>query len=69
MRTRTKSQRPSKGVLGRLVLALVKGTGTRLSAKDVQVLQPMINEAVRRTRQEGREGKPLRPGKGRHTVH
>jgi hypothetical protein len=69
MRNRTKKQRPTKAVVGRLVIALIKGTGVRPSAEDVQVLQPMIEEAVRAVRREGREDEPLGSSKRRPVLH
>jgi hypothetical protein len=69
MRTLMKNQRPTKGTVGRLLLALMKGTGVRLSAQDVKALRPIIVEAVWIVRQQGREDSPQRAGRGRSTVH
>src|SRR5437899_8336860 len=46
MRTLTKNQRPTKDAVDRLLVALMRGTGVRLSALDVKVLRPIIVEAV-----------------------
>ena len=72
MRKRTKNQRPTKGIMGRLVVALIKETGVRLSAEDVQVLRVLIVAAARNVRREGREAEgdqPLPSIKGRSSVH
>jgi hypothetical protein len=55
MASRSKPEDPIKGVLGRLVIARMKGTGTRLSAAQVRALAPLFLEAIRsnRGRQSG----------------
>ena len=64
MTTRTRSG-PSRDLLGRFLRALTKGSGIRLSAEDVQVLRPMVMEAVRRRR----VAEPVSARKGRPTLH
>ena len=65
MPTQTNSSLSKTIVLARLVLALGKGTGARLSAEDVQVLRPMLLEAARRQT----EVVTLLLVKGRATLH
>jgi hypothetical protein len=65
----TRNRRPVDGVLGRLALALIKGTGTRLSAEEVQVLRPIIVAAIRSIRRRGNKDRPSHTGKGRSIVH
>ena len=43
----TKIRRPPDRLLGRLVLALIKGTGSRLSAEDVRALGPLVLAIIR----------------------
>jgi hypothetical protein len=63
------NRRPTDGVLGRLALALIKETGIRLSAEDVQVLRPIIVAAIRSIRRRGNKDRPSHTGKGRSIVH
>ena len=48
---RTRQKDPAKGLLGRLVIALLKRTGTRLSADEVQALRPLLFGAVKDMRE------------------
>ena len=43
----TKIYRPPDRLLGRLAVALMKGTGTRLSAEDVRALGPLVLAVIR----------------------
>ena len=51
-----KSGDPIEGVLGRFVIALMKGTGLRLSAAQVKALAPLFLETIR-----GIKSLPSRP--------
>ena len=43
----TKILRPPDRLLGRLALALLKGTGTRLSPEDVRAFGPLVLAIIR----------------------
>jgi hypothetical protein len=45
---------PAGRLLGRLLVALMKGTGARLSANDVEILGPLFMEIAR-----GRRARPV----------
>jgi hypothetical protein len=62
MVTRAKQKNLPKGLLGGLVIALLKGTGTRLTADEVQALRPILLSAAKDMRE--RYGPRARP-KGR----
>lgn len=47
---RSEKNDPIRGVLGRLMVALMKRTGTRLSAAEVQALAPLFLQTIRRPR-------------------
>jgi hypothetical protein len=48
---RAKQKNLPNGLLGRLVIALLKGTGTRLTADEVQALRPILLSAVKDMRE------------------